>query len=232
VITPTFVQGHDTLRIPGGPTDFEVVPPVFPSFIGNPKIKSSIEWAYEAGFRIQPVKRVSMDVSVYFNQYTQLITQIETGTTIPGPPGQIGVILWDNTYDAQTYGGEASVTVEASDSWRLTASYSLMRVRAYGRLVDTDAIDGSPTHQAGLRSLYNLTKRTGLDAQLRYVDSVAGASAYFTADVRLSYRPSTNLEVALVGQNLFQRQHVELGAEQALVAEIPRGFYGKITWRF
>jgi iron complex outermembrane receptor protein len=232
VITPTFVQGHDTLRISGGPTDFGTTPPTFPSFIGNPNIQSSTEWAYELGYRIQPVKRVSVDIAAYFNQYTKVITQEDTGRTIPGPPGQIGVILWNNTYDAQTYGGEASITVEPVDSWRLTGSYSLMRVRAYGRLVDTDAIDGSPMHQAGLRSSYDFTRRTSLDAQLRYVTSVAGASAYVTADVRLSYRPTSNLEFALAGQNLFQKQHVELGADQALVAEIPRGFYAKVTWRF
>jgi outer membrane receptor protein involved in Fe transport len=87
-------------------------------------------------------------------------------------------------------------------------------------------------HQIGLRSSYDFTKRTSLDGQLRYVSSVAGASAYATADVRLSYRPTSNLEFALVGQNLFQKQHAELESAQALEAEIPRGFYAKVTWRF
>jgi len=151
VITPTFVQGHDAVRIPGGLPDFGTTRPTFPSFIGNPNVKSSIEWAYELGYRIQPAKRVSVDIAAYFNQYSKLITQEDTGKTIPGPPGQIGVILWNNTYDAQTYGGEASVTVEPVDSWRLTASYSLMRMTAHGRLVDTDAIGGSPLQQASWR---------------------------------------------------------------------------------
>jgi len=232
VITPTFTQGHDAVRTPGGPPDFGTVPPTFPSFIGNPEVASSIEWAYELGYRIQPTKRVSVDVAAYFSQYTKLITQEDTGTTIPGPPGQIGVILWNNTYDAQTYGGEASVTVEPVDAWRLTASYSLMHVVAYGRLVDSDAITGSPKQQVGLRSSYDFTKRASLDAQLRYVSPVALTSAYITADVRLSYRPTDTLELSLVGQNLFSKQHIELGNAQGVVAQVPRGFYGKVTWRF
>jgi iron complex outermembrane receptor protein len=232
VITPTFIQGHDALRLPGGPPDFGTTPPTFPSFIGNTNIKSAAEVAYELGYRIQPSKRVRIDAAAYFNQYTNLITQEETGTTIPGPPGQVGVILWNNTYKAQTYGGEAGIVIEPIDSWRLTGSYSLMQVRAQGRLIDTDAIEGSPTQQVSLRSSYDFLKRASLDAQLRYVDPVAGASAYITVDVRLSYRPTSDLELSLVGQNLLQSQHVELGAPQALTAEIPRGIFGKITWRY
>jgi outer membrane receptor protein involved in Fe transport len=86
--------------------------------------------------------------------------------------------------------------------------------------------------QVGLRSSYDFTKRAGLDAQLRYVSSVAGASSYVTADISLSYRPTSNLEFSLAGQNLFQKQHPELGTGQALVAAVPRGFYAKVTWRF
>jgi iron complex outermembrane receptor protein len=232
VVTPTFIQGRDVDRIPAGPPDFGTTPPTFPRLIGNPNIKSSIEWAHELGYRIQPTKRVSVDVAAYFNQYTKLITQEDTGTTIPGPPGQIGVILWNNTYDAQTWGGEASVTVVPTDDWRLTASYSFMHVVAYGRLVDEDAIEASPSSQVGLRSSYDFTKQVSLDAQLRYVSPVSDNAAYTTADVRLSYRPTDNLELSLVGQNLFSRQHTELDASQALDSQPPRGFYGKVTWRF
>jgi iron complex outermembrane receptor protein len=118
------------------------------------------------------------------------------------------------------------------DPWQLNVSYSLMHVVAYGRQVDADSIDKSPMQQVGLRSSYDFMKRASLDTQLRYVDRVAGAPAYVAADVRLSYRPTSNLELALVGQDLLQRRHTELDGVQAVTAEIPRGFYGKITWWF
>jgi iron complex outermembrane receptor protein len=232
VITPTFTQGHDAKRVPGGPPDFDTDPATFPSFIGNPNVKSSLELAYELGYRIEATKRLSVDVATYFNQYTRLITQEDIGTTIPGPPGQIGVILWSNTYDAQTHGGEASVTVVPVDAWRLIASYAVIKTRAYGRLVDTDAISGSPTQQVGLRSAYDFSKRASLDGQLRYVSEVAGARAYVTGDIRVSYRPQGSVELSLVGQNLFQQRHVELGGPQALTAEIPRSVHARLTWHF
>jgi len=84
-----------------------------------------------------------------------------------------------------------------------------------------------------LRSSYDLTKRASLDAQLRYVDNVRTVPAYVTADVHLSYRLTDSLEVSVVGQNLLDNQHPEqssiIGAPST---EVPRGFYGKITWRF
>jgi iron complex outermembrane receptor protein len=91
----------------------------------------------------------------------------------------------------------------------------------------------APTHQVVLRSSYDFTQRSSLDVQLRYVDNVQAVSAYVTADARVSWWPAKNLELSIVGQNLLDSQH----AEQASVIgqptiEVPRGVYGKLTWRF
>jgi iron complex outermembrane recepter protein len=58
-------------------------------------------------------------------------------------------------------------------------------------------------------------------------------SAYCTADLRLSDRPDDRFEFSLVGQNLLDGQHPEQSsAPFAVVAEVPRGIYAKILWRF
>jgi iron complex outermembrane receptor protein len=91
----------------------------------------------------------------------------------------------------------------------------------------------APTHQAVLRSSYDFTKKASLDAQLRYVDNVTAIASYVTADIRLSWRPRDHLELSLVGQNLLDDRHPEQSSIIGLpAAEVPRGFYGKITWRF
>ena len=53
-------------------------------------------------------------------------------------------------------------------------------------------------------------------------------------DARIAWKPAKNLELALVGQNLFQRYHPEFIPEfiNTTVSETPRCFYGKITWKF
>jgi iron complex outermembrane receptor protein len=65
------------------------------------------------------------------------------------------------------------------------------------------------------------------------VDAIFGVPAYITADVRISYQINDRMEFSLVGQNLLDNQH----PEQAVAffetqTEVPRGFYGKLTWRF
>jgi iron complex outermembrane receptor protein len=233
VIIPTVKAGGDPVWYSAGP----VIPgggpggaDVYPRQIGNPQIKSATLLAYELGYRIQPAKRVSVDLAAYYNKYTKLGNQVETGQLIPFSKGYIDEQLWVNGFDAESYGGEATVTVAPVDAWRLTAIYSIYKMHESGFAPDPDVAGGSPMQQASLRSSCDFSKKVSLDCQIRYVDRVAGAVAYVTGDVRLAYRPTDKIELALVGQNLFQDKHVELGA--GVTGQVPRSVYGKITWRF
>jgi iron complex outermembrane receptor protein len=142
---------------------------------------------------------------------------------------------WQNTIYGHSYGGEAVITFSATESWRLSASYSLLFMKMYGNPpIDTEALEANaPASQFVLRSAYDVTRHLSLDAQLRYVSSLDLIPAYVTADVRLAYRPTANLELSLVGQNLFQASHPEQANTIGVpTVEIPRGYYGKITWHF
>jgi iron complex outermembrane receptor protein len=50
-------------------------------------------------------------------------------------------------------------------------------------------------------------------------------------DLRIAWRPRKNLELSVVGQNLFDDQHPEFGAPGSQM-EIPRSIYGKVAWHF
>ena len=205
-----------------------------PTFVSNPRLKSEELLAYELGYRIQPNHRVSVDVATFYNDYSRLAGE-QPGAFIPGTPVGILAIEPVNTFRGESYGGEAVVTFAATDFWRLSASYSLLMVQVQGqpasaaRTLELDA----PTHQVVLRSSYDFTRLASLDAQLRYVDNVQAIPAYVTADVRLSYRPTPNWELSLVGQNLLDGSHPEQASlVGAPTAEVPRGFYGRVTWRY
>jgi iron complex outermembrane receptor protein len=205
-----------------------------PTFVANTQLESEKLWAYELGYRIQPNRHVSLDVAAFYNDYTDLVGRQPTGFT-PGTPVGTMTVQSFNTLSAESYGGEAMLTVTPIDSWRLSAGYSLLMLYGHGDpATDTESFElNAPTHQVVLRSSYDFTKRASLDAQLRYVDNVRTVPAYVTADVHLSYRLTDSLEVSVVGQNLLDNQHPEqssiIGAPST---EVPRGFYGKITWRF
>ena len=205
-----------------------------PTVVSNPGVESEVLWAYELGYRIQPSQRVSVDVAAFYNDYSQLVGRQPTGF-IPGVPVGAMTIAPLNTLRGESYGGEAVLTVAATDSWRLSAGYSFLLMQMRGVLAsDAVALEmDAPTHQVLLRSSHDFSRRLSLDAQVRYVDNVNAVAAYVTADVRLSWRPTANLELSLVGQNLLDGQH----PEQASLffgptVEVPRGFYGKVTWRF
>ena len=235
VRTPSEVEGRDFAAIAVGAP---VVGPggglYVPTFLGNPGVESEVLLAYELGYRIQPNPRVSVDVATFYNDYGNLIGRPPSGF-IPGVP--VGTLALEpmNTLRGQSYGGEAVVTVAATDSWRLSASYSLLLLHAQGEpATDAQALElNAPTHQVVLRSSYDFSRHFSLDADLRYVDNVQAVPAYVTADVRLSWRPTANLELSLVGQNLFEARHPEQASQLgAPTIEVPRGVYGKITWHF
>jgi len=147
-----------------------------------------------------------------------------------------------------TLGSELSVTWQATDWWRLQATYSYLcsimyQDSSYGDQLSEinrlDAASGSPHHQGSLRSGFDLGKQFELDLWLRAVDEVSFIDTYripgyLTMDARLAWKPLKTLELALVGQNLFQKRHPEYIPEfiNTTASEIPRSVYGKLTWKF
>lgn len=236
VRTPDAFEGKDLVGI-------TVAPPFFgpgggfylPTLVGNAGSTSEVLWAYELGYRIQPAKRVSVDLAAFYNEYSDLISYGDVKRFVPGVPFGIAEIPASNILSAETYGGEVSATVAATETLRFTASYSLLIVQAHAIEHSIFALPekSAPKHQITLRSSYDFTKRASLDVQVRYMDQIDLVASYVTADVRLSYRPTDRLEVSLVGQNLLDKQHPEQGATPfAVTAEVPRGVFGKLSWKF
>jgi iron complex outermembrane recepter protein len=235
VRTPSVSEGKEAITFALGAP---VVGPggglYVPTVVGNTRFESEVLCAYEFGYRIQPNNRVSVDVAAFYNDYSRLLGR-QFSSFIPGVPVGTMEIESVNTLRGESYGGEAVLTVAATDSWRLSASYSLLMMHMQGEPAsDAESLElNGPTHQVVLRSSYDFTRRASLDAQLRYVDNVEAVAAYVTADIRLSYRPTANLELSLVGQNLLDDRHPEQASLiGAPTTEVPRGFYGRITWRF
>ncbi len=236
VRTPAAIDGKDVFAVAAGaPVPGPGGGLYLPRIVGNPDVSSEILWAYELGYRIQPTDRVSVDLALFYHDYHDLVSSGNTVRFVPGAPLGTLEIPFGNDLAGETYGGELSVTVSPVETWRLTASYSLLRVAMRGPAgTDPEGIERkSPRNQAVLRSSHELTRRLSLDAQLRYVDAIQFVPAYITADLRIAYRVNERLELSLVGQNLLDDQHPEQGpAFFTVTAEVPRSFYGKLTWRF
>ncbi|HEY8933204.1 MAG TPA: TonB-dependent receptor, partial [Rariglobus sp.] len=133
VRTPTALEGRDTFAIVTGPP----VPgpgggSYLPAIVGESDIQREVLWAYEMGYRFVPTSQVNVDLAVFYNDYSNLITFGETSRFVPGAPLGTLEIPWENSLSGHTYGGEAAVTVAPMKTWRLIAGYSLMFQQIHG----------------------------------------------------------------------------------------------------
>lgn len=210
---------------------------VFLNDIGNPGFKSEELLAYELGYRIQPHALFTLDLALFYNDYDRL----RTFETIPAVPPGASTITPDNQAKGQTYGGEATATWQATERWRLQANYSMLQMNVYRKPGSTDtsaapAEGQSPQQQIGVRSLWDVTRHWQLDGGVRYVDALPALKvpSYYTADVRVGWRPGRAWELSVVAQSLFDNRRPEFLNSNPFfsVTEVQHSVYGKVTWRF
>jgi iron complex outermembrane receptor protein len=199
---------------------------------GNPDFEPEEVFAYEIGYRLRPHEALFIDVATYYNRYEGL-RSLE-----PTPP--IGIPLeQQNLLDAETYGAEIALKYQATSWWRLGASYTYLHKNLLPRSNSQDPNRGSvegndAPHLFSLWSSMDFPHQISVDGILRFVDALPNPSvpSYLTLDARVAWRPLNSLEIAVVGQNLFDNQHREFGPASPTTAEVERGVYGKVTWRF
>jgi iron complex outermembrane receptor protein len=194
--------------------------------------------AYELGYRAQLNSRFTTSVSSFYNVYNDVrSTSFTPGTILP--------LYFANNLEGDTYGLEFSGNYQVSESWSLHAGYTLLKEHLHVKPGTYDLNDAmnetaDPEHQFSVRSSLNLSHRTELDADLRWVDELHtndGATpgtvpSYFELNTRMAWHASDRLEVSLVGQNLLHNYHPEYGFPAPTRVEIQRSVYGKLVWRY
>ncbi len=196
--------------------------------------------AYELGYREQTTRRFSWDIATFYNVYDGIITPDLVGTPyleyLPSPPHFVIPATYQNGPSGTTYGVELFGTYELTKRWRFSGQYTLFHMNWLNTNGYYNGWD--PKNMFYLRSSWNVRENLDFDAILRYCDTIPMENlwtvpAYLTMDLRLAWRPTTHLELAVVGQNLFQDYHVEYNpVGMAYGSAVPRSVYGTATWRF
>ncbi len=208
--------------------DFYVrgAPPFFVA--GGTNFQSETVIAYELGYRVRPYDRLSLSLATFYNDYDKIRTAELEGSSL----------TVENGLRAQSWGVEFSGELQLVDWWRLRGGYTYLHKDVWERPGHVDFNNGQsegndPEHQVVLQSIVNLPAGFEFDLVGRYVDTLPAphVPGYFTFDARVAWQATKNLELSLVGQNLFENRHPEFGAA-ATRQEIPRSIYGKVTWRF
>jgi len=205
--------------------------------LGNNNLDSEELTAYELGYRVQPRSNLLLDTAVFYYDYDKLIG-LKSGETFPINgifPTDVIPVLYDNNLEGEAYGLEVTADWKVIRQWRLMASYGYLYTKISGDDIELAEISESfnpktnPRNQFSVRSLFDITKQIDFDLWLRYVGSLReiNVSAYTTIDARLAWRPMENLELSVVGQNLFEEGHSEFST-----LKVERSIYGKVVWSF
>lgn len=218
--------------------------PVSISLMGHRDMEPEELIAYEAGYRWQASPRLSLDASLFFNDYDQLRSVELAGpprlTPFPSPE-LIQDAVVGNQLKGQTYGLELVADYQPYNGWRLQGAYSLLRMGLELLPDSSDTLskpieEESPAHQWTLRSSMDLRDDLEFDLWLRYVDDIPALAIdhYLTLDARLGWRVAQHLDLSLVGRNLLDSPHGEYTqfASVNQLHEVTREVYLMAEWRF
>lgn len=209
---------------------------------GTSSFKSEKLLAYELGYRHQFAKQASVDIALFYNDYTQLRDLVVDHLKLQNDPNVLPFVM-TNDAKAHTYGVELSADWRVHNRWRIQGSYSYlhMKISSSSLFKELDPITGSanrvnPQHHVSVRSNYDLSDRLQLNLWLRYVSKVAlyNIPSYVTMDAKLAYKPTKKIELFIVGQNLFSQRHREMNADfiPTVPAKVPRGVYAGLNLNF
>ncbi len=245
VRTPSRIEDDGRINSQVFPNPFVLDgPPILGALSGDHDAESETILAYELGYRIRPTDRIFLDFSGFYNIYNNLRT-LEQGGLInensPRPSHLLIPLNVNNKMDGETYGIEMSAEIQVSDWLKLKGTYTYLEMQLH---LDGDSIDtlsegkegDIPENQFSLWSFIDLPWEMELDTGFRYVDNLSnlGVDSYISLDVRFGWKPTKNLELSIVGQNLLDSEHLEFTSSFFDVqdTEIERGVYGSIKWEF
>jgi iron complex outermembrane receptor protein len=221
----------------------EPATPTFFRLLGDKTFSPEKLLAFELGYRVEIARSALVDIAAFYNQYDDLLS-IEPSSPFTEllPSGTTAVIVplrTLNGMEGTTYGVEVTYGHQLSSWWRLSGSYSWLRLdlRPKPGSLDTSTPrsteGGSPQHMVAIQSLFNLPRGFELDIFLLHVSELPAQSvaAYSTADVRLGWRVTPHLDLSVAGRNLLQPHHAEFGGGSSGLTQVNRSVFGKLTWK-
>jgi iron complex outermembrane receptor protein len=214
--------------------------PVVLAVLGNPELDPEHMTAFEVGYRMQPLRRVQVDTTAFYNQYRDLTTVVDS-TFVEATPPPLHLVLakrYANRDRAKTYGGELLARVQPARRWVLEAAVTQFNA---GATLTEDNVSSPDAHNAAspklqwrVGSRLTLPFRIEADATVFRVGEVrvAQAPAYSRLDARLGWTYH-GLTFSMVGQNLLDADHLEFDLVDAVVgSRIPRTATARVTWLF
>ncbi len=219
-------------------------PLTVPEIQGSRSFDSEELIAYELGLRAGLSESLSLDAAFFYHDYDKLRTSASGSPRLIMDPAMPYIAVpstINNDAEGESYGAELAAMWQVDDWWRLSGSYTLLKVktRVTSPASEPEYVDegsSAPRHQVSLWSRMDVTRRTALDIGLRFVDELEGKDVddYTVMDIHLSWQASEDCDVSIVARNLLEKHHAEWSPSyiESQPTEVEQSVYGKITWRF
>lgn len=226
---------NTSVQPPGSPRNSAQVPLVL-QVRGNEDLEPEDVIAYELGYRIRARKNIYLDVTGYYNDYDNILSDdaLPPEMAMRPVPHMVLPFNADNEDEVETYGFEIAADWQPLEWWKLKGAYTWFKAK---RKIDNKGLVGSsPRNQVSLRSSADLSKQVEGDLWFRYVDELPELDVddYVTLDARLAWLPKPQWELSIVGQNLIESSHLEIDpfSWPTVPTEVERSVYLKATWYF
>jgi iron complex outermembrane receptor protein len=241
VRTPSFIDRGLRANLAVFPNPEPTGPPILGSLFGTPTATSETLLAHEIGYRVQPNDRLIIDATAYFNRYNHFLIGTRSSVPIveldPLPPHLVFPTYYANNGKGTTRGFEISSIWKISDRWKLTGNYSWFQANLTTPSTKTPGEERQyPNHMMQIRSSHDLPHNLTFDVfaslSSRHEPLDAVVPSHTRVDMRLGWKPSSNLDLSVGVQNLTSRQHQESQSPTDVVREVPRNVYIQGTWKF
>lgn len=193
--------------------------------IGSDDYQSEEITSYEVGYRFMPIKTLSFDTAIFYNQYDKLRSASEGTTDFSTYPDYVTQsTVFENQYDGYNYGAELSALWAINEQLQLRANYSYIHNEFDGVLAQNTK---APGHMVSSIIDWKLHKTLDVNLVWRFIDNTELISgngsttktieSYQGVDVAINWAMSPNVMLSAYGKNLFYPAHLEYEAESILL---------------
>ena len=198
--------------------------------------------SFEVGFRQRVNAQLSIDFAAFITDYSKIVSMLTLPPQLVSPSLLIVPLTNINDARARTHGFEIAADWQVAPDWRLQSHYSRLYLSS-PHLSDPAASAAQELwegrvarHRASLRSSWTLGNGSQFDLWLKYTSRLNNPAvpAYSELDMRYALKMGKQAEIAVVGQNLLNKRHVEFVSDYLPLqqSEIGRSLMVKGIWRF
>ena len=207
---------------------------IAPVLAGSPDFESEKLLAWEAGWRVQPHAKLSLALAAFYHDYDD-IRSIERAA-----PGSSATRVIGNGQEGRSHGVEATADYQMTGWWRIHAGLTAMRVRIEPKPESADrsfgALESVDSERIfSLRSTWDLPRNFEVTGALRYASRLTNVTSntpgFTELDAHVAWRPAPRWELAVSGQDLLHKRHVEYG-DPTLHFEVKRQVYATVRWEY